>query len=158
MEKTKFRGPYDPVENRPISCSDRYADQFAMVTDDDGHSHLSCIGRRDVYSEIQAARRGTELKEMVSRLGIDAVVATSSSDNLPAENFADVSAAPQDLTELMNEQDAAASRALDAWNNLPADVRNGYKTEKELRAALDDGSLLAALLEYEKKKEVKADA
>lgn len=152
MEKTvKFRGPYDPVEVIPAggkAVSDRYISNFQIEVDEDG-PHLVETDRRDVYAEIQAARAGTDLKECVARLGLEAVAGVSSTSRLGNDSFGDQTSDPVDLFGAYDAIETANTAAEAAWNKIPEDLRKKYGSQSALMSALDDGTLLKDLAAYD---------
>lgn len=159
-EKTaKFRCAYDPVEVEQSGkdLSNRYLPEYLIQDDEDGHPVLVETGRRCIYDEIQAARAGTELKEAIKRFGVDSVASLATSERLPNDRFGDQTAAPASLMEAYQMADQAADNAAAAWNKLPADLRDKYKTQAALMKALDDGSLLQDLAAYDAASKQKGD-
>lgn len=160
-EKTpnRFRAAYDPVEVEQSGkdLSNRYRPEYLLKEDDDGNPVLVETGRRCVYDEIQAARAGTDLKEAIKRFGADSVVSLATSERLPDDRFGDQTAAPSSLMEAYHMADQAAENAAAAWNKLPENLREKYKSQAALLKALDDGSLLQDLAAYDAANKPKGD-
>lgn len=160
-EKTpnRFRAAYDPVEVEQSGkdLSNPYRSEYLLKEDDDGNPVLVETGRRCVYDEIQAARTGTELKEAIKRFGVESVATLANSERLPDDRFGDQTSAPSSLMEAYQMADQAAENASAAWNKLPGDLREKYKTQAALMKALDDGSLLQDLAAYDAANKQKGD-
>lgn len=62
-----FLTTYDRDASRSVPSGSRYKDEFQLVTEPDGNTHLEVTGTKDVYKEIQSYKDGCMIENIVRR-------------------------------------------------------------------------------------------
>ena len=62
-----FLTTYDRDASRSVPSGSRYKDEFQLVTEPDGNTHLEVTGTKDIYKEIQSYKDGCMIENIVRR-------------------------------------------------------------------------------------------
>lgn len=113
-----FLTQYDKGWRRPCHSGSRYVDEFQLVTEPDGNTHLEKTGSKDLYQEIQSYKDGCLIDNIVRRaVNGDFSVLSRGSDVYGEATF--------DAYDLIAANDAV-KQAQSIYKSLPAEKRAEY--------------------------------
>ena len=113
-----FLTTYDRDASRSVPSGSRYKDEFQLVTEPDGNTHLEVTGTKDIYKEIQSYKDGCMIENIVRR----ALNGDPTALSRHAEAFGDVRFDANDLIAA-NE---AIKRAQSIYRSLAPEKRAEY--------------------------------
>lgn len=111
---------------RPRFFSDpgsRERNDYAITIDKKGHKVLKCVGKHDIYQEIQSYLEETKIENIIARAAAGDVAALNQRQGF----YADITDTPNNLAEAQNE----ILKLSNYFDSLPAEVRAKFDNSKE---------------------------
>jgi len=132
MEKIKFNSFLDPIKVEPTDCSDPWVSQNELGYNEKGQVVIIEKPKKNIQEEINSYENETLLSEQLKRI--------ARGEQKPRQGqFMDVSEAPQDQIELMQQSKKLKAKEAELQ-------RKGFDTEALLRA--NEEELKKLILEY----------
>lgn len=102
-----------------------YKDNYVLDYDEQGCQCLKCVGKSNIYDEIQSYRDSCDLSIILSRLDpmqVNGMMSTYSLDDLNNSSVVDVTQLPVNAGDMLN----LVKRGNELFNGLPLEIRERF--------------------------------